>query len=105
MKKKNKLEQIFFKEGKYVNKKNEEVNPKIIGIPTQVFVHFPANDENILKGLDKCINNSYGTYDYDTAQKYYLESNAFIFGQGIGVSNYPEPVPSNLWIPLTFLKI
>lgn len=97
----NTLEQIFWKEGKFVNSDGEEVMPKAIGGPKLISIqrdikHLKISKEDIIKHLERNYN--------------YLDANSVLIGRRVlSWSSDGEPglnlVENRYSYPVQFYKI
>lgn len=94
---KNKLEQVFWEEGKFVDNKNKEVDPKEIGKSYVVRLNFPFNEEEILKKSEEIFSN----YRIKNSS----EINAYIIGTGVKAFYSFITEPCLLDVSLSFYKI
>jgi hypothetical protein len=92
----NKLERIFFREGKFINMENKEVDPKQIGESVTVVINPLTNYEGIPMEVKDVLSSSH--------RKYASEINAYTFGIGKRQDNFD--IYNKLeHTPLTFFKI
>ena len=92
---KNRLEQIFWKGGKFVNTKGKEVNPKEIGKSHVILLNFPFVEEEILKKSEEIILN----------KNYSSEINAYTICGGIEACYSFINEPCAIYVSLEFCKI
>jgi hypothetical protein len=91
----NNLEQVFWKDGKYVNIKDKEVDPKQIGKDHAVRLNFPFKEDEILKKAEYIISKN----------GYSSEINSYIIGTGATKFYSYITEPCVLDVSLSFYKI
>jgi hypothetical protein len=94
---KNKLEQVFWRKGKFVTSKNKEVDPKEIGETRVSGLNYPFRYEEILKKLEE---NSSNFHISDISQ-----INAYMIGNGVETCYSFISEPRLLYVSLGFYKI
>jgi hypothetical protein len=94
---KNKLEQIFWRNGKYVNSKGKEVEPKEIGDTHVVRLNYPFIEEEILKKSKKI--------SLDTKIKNPSRINSYMICGGIEACYSFIGEPGLIYVSLGFYKI
>jgi len=92
---KNKLEQIFWKDGKFVNTKGKEVDPKEIGKSHVIGLNFPFKEEEILKRAEEIISD----------KNYSSEINAYMINIGVAATYSFITEPGLIYVSLDFCKI
>jgi hypothetical protein len=92
---KNKLEQVFWKGGKFVNTKGKEVDPKQIGQSHVVRLNFPFSGEEILKKSEDII----------LKKNYSSEINSYIICGGVEACYLFITEPCLIDVSIDFCKI
>jgi hypothetical protein len=92
---KNKLEQIFWRNGKFVNTKNKEVDPKESGKTHIVSLNYPFIEEEIQIKLENIIKN----------KNYSSEINSYMICSGIEACYSLINEPHLIYVSLEFCKI
>ncbi len=92
---KNKLEQVLWKKGKFIDGGGKEVDPKQIGKLHVVRLNFPFNEEEILGRAEEIILN----------KKYSSEINAYMIGSGVTAFYSFITEPCLIDVSLGFYKI
>jgi hypothetical protein len=87
MEKQNKLERIFWKKGKFVDSKDNEVNLKQIGKTHATKLSFPLSEGEIIKKADSS------------------DINAYMIGSGSSEPYSSITEPCSMYISLSFYKI
>lgn len=94
---KDKLERILFKNGKYVNIRGKEVDPKQIGETHVSHLNYPFIKEEILEKAKKMSSNP--------DIKDFSEINSYIIGIGAEGCYSLTVEPSLIYVSLGFYKI
>ena len=89
MKNENKLEQIFWKDGKFLDDKGKEIKPEPIGVSQMIEVVTSRfiGGTMISPNYEKELNNSLSTLleSLQKGDKRYVEINAFSKGKDVGI--------------------
>lgn len=90
-----KLEQIFWRKGRYVNTKNKEVAPREIGSTHVISLNYPFIEEEILRKSEEIIKN----------KNYSPEINSYIICGGIEACYSFINEKCLIYVSLEFCKI